>query len=328
MFLQAFGQREKSFIVVDFNHDGVVDTLRSFYLGGSGFGGRSVTVINGKTNETFEFDTYGCFCSIKKTVLIPPVLNDPGNILFLDVMKKEILPEEKSFPDASLRWIIDATFSKKDLKKSKYFDLIIDSRTEWSKGPVELPSTYYISLKGDTLNQLIVKDPDFPEWYDKKTNRGFLIYYGHNHFSKRLTDSLLLVTGDRNYEVYRSSHGVLIKKDESYKWVFISDVDLTGAPGKLRWRSIGSVELLDKYIIIKQELLPNESYKLFLINIETGICGRFKFDFYAEVRTGPDETGPFLIKGETIILSIEGKQTFFKLNDIFENFEALYISKN
>ncbi len=285
---QAFGQQEKSFKIQDFNHDGVVDTLRSFYEGGSGFGGNYVRIINGKSNEIYELNTHGCFCSIKKIISIPPALTDPGNIFFLEAMTKEIFPGEKNIPDASLQWIIEGSYSTKELNRNHYFDMIIDPQIKWNDGEIKLPYTYYILLKGDTLKKLYNTDDELVEWFDKHANKGFLIYYGHNHYRNPSGDSLSLVTGNKTYTIYRTSHGVLAKKDSLFKWLFVSDKDLTGAPGKLRWESIGKIRLIENYVIIHEELPPLETDNIFVVNIETGICGKLKIDHH-EVEFTPTQ---------------------------------------
>ena len=85
------------------------------------------------------------------------------------------------------------------------------------------------------------------------------------------------------------------------------------------------VKLLDKYLIVQQDISPTGTYQLFVINIETGICGKLKYEFSS---SGNDEMDTFLIQGETIILSVMGEQYTYKLKDIFNELEKQYITKN
>ncbi len=317
---QAFGQ-EASVKISDFNGDGIPDTLKSFYQGESGFGGKFCEVTNGKTKEIYELNTWGSFCQIKKCIIIPPALNKVENFKFLEAMNKEILPNKKNKPDASLQWIINSTFSNKILTNNKYFDLVIFNHSLWNDEKLQLPSTYYIYLEGDSLNKFY-DTVEAPDWFNKNESKGYLIYYGHNHYRNPSKDSLLLIDSNINYEVYRTSHGVLIKKDKLFKWVFISDAELTGAPEKLRWESIKRVQLIDNYIIIQQCLPPTDDYNLYLVNIESGICGKLKFDFYNKESIIPEKDNTFLIQSDTIIFSIKGKQTQFELTDIFKELDA------
>jgi hypothetical protein len=248
-------------------------------------------------------------------------LNKIENLKFLEAMNKEILPGKKNKPDASLQWIINSTFSNNILTDNKYFDLVIFNHSLWNDEKLKLPSTYYIYLEGDSLNKFY-DTFEAPEWFNKNESKGYLIYYGHNHYRNPSKDSLLLIDSNINYKVYRTSHGVLIKKDKLFKWVFISDVELTGAPDKLRWESIKKVQLIDNYIIIQQCLPPTEDYNLYLVNIENGICGKLKFDYDEEDTINTEKNSAFLIQSDTIIFSIKGKQTRFDLTDIFKELEV------
>jgi dTDP-4-dehydrorhamnose 3,5-epimerase-like enzyme len=303
----------------------VVDTLKSFYEGGSGFGGRYVQIINGKTNEIYELTNDGCFCEIKHTVLIPPELNKTENRFFLETIKEQLLPEKRTSPDPSLDWMIKSSFSNVKLDSNSFFDLIIDPQISWINNEFEYPHSYYLEIEGDTLTQLYDTPYEAPEWLNKKDIKGFLIYYANNHYKNRSGDSLVLSDSNVLYKTFHTSHGVIVKKGDLYKWVFISDVALTGAPEKLRWESIKKVKLLEKYLIVQQDLPPTATYQLFVINIETGICGRLKYDFSNSGNDIDDEMETFLIQEESIILGVEEKQFTFKLKDIFKELETQYI---
>lgn len=324
---QVFGQRDMEVTVADYNSDKVVDTLKSFYEGGSGFGGRYVQMINGKTNETFTLTNNGCFCEIKRTVLIPPTLAKSENKLFLKELKALLLPEKRNNPDASLGWIIKSAYANKKLENNKFFDLIIDPKNSWRNTEFEYPSNYYLEVEGDTLTKLYDTAFEAPEWLHKKDTKGFLVYYAHNHYRNRTGDSLQVSDNNGFYKAYRTSHGVLVKKGNLHKWVFISDVSITGAPEKLRWESIQMTKLYGKYLLIHQNLPPSGEYKLFVINIETGICGRLKFDFSNSDNSIENQRDTSLIQGESIIINTERQQTTYKLKDIFKELEAQYITK-
>lgn len=273
----VFGQNPNS-IIKDFNNDGYNDTLESYYDGGSGFGGTYVSLKNGKTNEIFEMDNFGCFCDIKKIILIPPKLRELSNKPFLEVMKSELLPEKMNSPDASLQWLISANMNSKKLSDNIYYDLLIKTPPHWISGKIKLPNTYYIDVSGDTLHKLYFTDAEIPKWYNSKKNEGWLVYYGHNHYRNPKGDSLVLVDAPPTYKVFRTSHGVVVTKGNLFTWVFVSDYQLTGAPEKLRWESIGEVIIIDKYIIL--QLINAEAYSnpIFIIDIEKGISARLRCD--------------------------------------------------
>lgn len=274
--LEVFGQSNPKQIIEDFNADGYQDTLTSRYEGGSGFGGRFITVINGKTKTHFELNTYGCFCQITRTVLLPPSLEKPENQPFLEIIKEHLLPEKRNNSEGSLEWLIKGRFSNKTLTSHIYFDLVIDPNTTWQQS-FEYPYNYYLEIQGDTLHQFYNVSEDVPDWYDHKQGKGFLIYYAHNHYRNRSWDSLTFADSNSTYKAFRTSHGVLIRKGVLYKWVFMSDNKLTGAPAKLRWQSIGKVKLFDHYALIEQILRPKQPPNRFIVNIETGRLARLKF---------------------------------------------------
>ena len=87
------------------------------------------------------------------------------------------------------------------------------------------------------------------------------------------------------YKILKTSHGQIANNENKYKWIFVTDEELTGAPRKLRWSSIGEVILKDKYLLLTINLtgsgndfddngIRNQNY--FLININSGKVGRIK----------------------------------------------------
>ncbi|MEM1134736.1 MAG: hypothetical protein AAGI07_02770 [Bacteroidota bacterium] len=329
---QVFGQHDTTFIIEDFNRDGAVDTLVSYYQGGSGFGGRQVTVTNGKNNERYALSNDGCFCEIKRTILVPSNLNRVESQPFLNAMKKQLLPPKKDSPESSLAWMINGAFRNLQLDSNIFFDLIVDPQTKWVDKKYKNPTNYYLEISGDTLHQLYDTYARRPV---NTTNKGFLVYYAHNHYMRYWSgrilsrnrkihqDSLLLADSSKSYKVLHTAHGVVVRKGNSHKWVFISDVDLTGAPEKLRWESVVRVKLVGKYVLIQQRLPPEGRVKLFLVNIETGRCGRMKFDFDERKNRGHDS---FTIQHGDIMLNTEKGQLQFNLNELFEALEKQDIS--
>ncbi len=261
---------------VDYNGDGHIDTLSSWYGGGSGFGGKYCILKNGATNEKFELNTAGCFCQITKAVPIPPRLKEEANKFFLAAIEKQILPQKQDSVDHSLRWILNVNHSNQVLSDNIYFDLKFSSPPKWSRGEIKLPDTYYIDVKGNTLDKLYENELEHPDWYNPKKNEGWLIYYAHNHYRNPEGDSLTLVDSTQNFLAYKTSHGLIIQRDNSYAWLFVNDFNVTGGPGKLRWESIKKGRIVDNFIIVQQNLHPDIISRIFIIDIESGICGRIK----------------------------------------------------
>lgn len=270
-----FSQIDTTIITEDFNKDGYTDTLETGYDGGSDFGGYFVTSTNGKTKEIFHLETYGSFSDIKRVIVIPKALSNPENQIFLDMMIKQIFPEYKEKPDGSLQWIINGFHNLKKINDNEYFDLIINPKLKWETDKIDMPYMYYTKLDKKTT-QLMV-NPTHKKTENDSTI-GFIVYYGHNHyrFTEEQKDSLVELAKNEKYKVYRTSHGVLVKKGEKHKWVFVTDLNITGAPGKLRWESIDKVFLKDEHLIIKQTFPVFGYSQIYLLNIDSGVCGRIK----------------------------------------------------
>lgn len=305
-----FGQNSSS-IYKDFNNDGFVDSLLTINDTRNGFGFRLVRLTNGKTNEKFKLDNIGYFCDIKQIILIPPDLRKECNKSFLESIKKELLPEKKNVPDASLQWLINANVNHKTLSNNIYYDLVIYTPTKWILGnKIELPSTYYIDIKGNDLHQLYFTDSELPKWYDSVNNEGCLVYYGHNHFRNLLRPGLVLVDSTPIIRVYQTSHRLVLAKNNSYAWIFISDYRLTGGPEKLRWESIAKVKIIGNYAIIQTNTTPDVLKPVFIIDIEKGICGRLKSELTS--------SSQFEIDKENLRISINGESISFELKTLFE----------
>ncbi|WP_299433967.1 hypothetical protein [uncultured Aquimarina sp.] len=143
----TYGQlSDEKIKVEDFNRDTVNDTLKI----GRGY----VQIINGKTKEKHELSDYGCFCDIKDVVTISKELDKIENRLFLEAMKKELLPEHRSKPDASLEWMIKGAFLNAKLNDNAFFSHIYDPKVPWNNRNYRNINNYYIDIKGDTLRRL------------------------------------------------------------------------------------------------------------------------------------------------------------------------------
>jgi hypothetical protein len=297
----------------DFNNDGYVDTLKSYSAGGSGIGGTYISLVNGKSGEKFELNNDGYFCDFKQVILIPQSLRKEINKTFLEVIKSKLLPAKISVPDGSLEWLINANLNHKMLDDNSFYDLIIKSPTQWISGKFNFPKVGYIDVKGDTLRKLLITDDENPIGFDSIKDEGWLIYFAHNHFRNKNRDSLLLVDSSSIYKVYKTSHGVILKKGIYYSWVFVTDFRLTGGPEKLRWESIGDIKLIGKYIIVQMINSYSFSNPIFIIDIEEGVSARLKH--YDE------DFEPFTFDNGKINLKIGNSVKSFLITELFKELE-------
>jgi hypothetical protein len=291
----AFAQENDKSIKKDFNNDGVVDRLNISDFSGSESSESSISVLNGKTKEKYEINHTYNFGEIESLIIIPNKLLNPKNKKFLELFKEYLLPSLKKRPDPSLEWIIDAHLGYSDLSDNSVFGFLFDKPFKWHTGKMIKPTNYYINIGGDTLDQLCLFRQDLPAYYKPNSSKGWLLYKGDWHFkgprqmeTRRTTksteiqnqtndnDSFVIVDSSLMYKVYETSQGVLVKKSDAYGWAFVTDVNITGGPSKLRWGSIGTVKLLNNYLFILCKNEGGVSGSIFMVDITKGTCAKLK----------------------------------------------------
>jgi hypothetical protein len=268
-----FSQEVKSKIE-DFNNDGVMDTMEWYYDGGSGFGGWTCSIVNGKTNELHEIINWGCFCDIQRTVLIPPALRLPENYPFLDQIKGVLFTEHQDEPDLSFQWIIDGYAANVQAPKNSRFNRLIFPTLNWVKGEIQLPTNYSIDMKGLPLHQIYSTDMETPDWYDAEENEGWVYYYGSRHGRIEALHVPVLINSTTTRKIYKTAHGLIQEKDGAYAWIFVTDFTLTGGPEKMRWGSIVKTEIVGDHLILQHGRMPNLVDALYIINLSNGECGQ------------------------------------------------------
>lgn len=265
----------------DFNHDGIEDQLKCTYEIGSTFGGGTCELVDGKTKTKFKLSNYGCYCAIKKRVYVHPELRKKENEYFLFTLKKEILPQFKPIPDQSLYWIIKSGLNTSKLQEHPYFELIFEPGSTWRQGEPELPFTYSIDIAGATLSKIVTEQTETSGKQLTADHKDYLVYYGDTHFAieNETLKTFIPVTKNESYELLKTAHGVVAKKGNTHKWLFVSDMDINASPQKLRWASIEEVFLYKNMAIVKQNLAPDAEFHIYAIDIETGKGGNLVIDF-------------------------------------------------
>ncbi|NOQ72797.1 MAG: hypothetical protein GQ574_12375 [Crocinitomix sp.] len=306
----SWAQYDSTYIYKDFNADGYSDTLLKFYDGGSGYGGYYIEIQNGATDATYAMETDACFCQIRQTLIFPKNLTEIENAPFLTAILSELLPPYRAKPDPSLSWMLAAELSNKQLESDSLFIQIINPKQSWIKGEMELPVNYYIEMKGDLLG-LYYYEHTASGYAEIMNDEGVMVYYAQNHYGME-KDTLKLAAQNDTYKIYKTEHGIIAKKGNTYKWLFISDVTVTWAPEKLRWASIGKVRLVGKHILFEQHLTPHVYSPIHVINIETGKFGRFR----ALVDTSHD---PFDPANESLLFELDNGEIEYSFEAIFES---------
>lgn len=315
--------QETDVIKKDFNQDGTEDRLECFQEWGNNFGGIDCKLIDGKTQEVFELKNYGCYCEMKAKVLVDPELMKSKNASFLMALSKKVLPPVNSTSDASLKWIIASSYSTTKRIDSSAFEFIFNPKTTWQKGEPEFPSTYTVEMRIDSLIALIPEEKVTS--IENYSEIGYLVYHGKTHLTHNRilaeTTEFITATENHTYQILKTKHGVVAKKDDSYKWLFVTDMHSNDAPQKLRWESIKKVILQDKYLIIKQSLAPDPEYTIYVLDIETGVGGQLKIDHDALLNMNIEITDlsseeRFSIKENNIVIGNKDFKLKFPLEKI------------
>lgn len=284
--------------IADFNRDGITDTLAFAddpepcdYAYLATFTDGKTGVKSGVPREEY------CRCHIRSILPVPPALWQPENADVLASMKTKLLPPERATPDASLAWILRGLQNRRKLNKHPHFELFIDAGLEPKTGKAELPGTYSVPVDCDNYEGLFKNS----QIKDVGADKGYAIYYGHNHYQRRdaRADSVVLVATTPKLQIHRTSHGLFAQSPTNHHWLFVTDHALTGAPDKLRWTSIGDVSVWDDRLLVLEHRKPVSSgTAIFLIDLKTGRTVRLRKDLLGE----PDDRISFSIQGNALEL--------------------------
>ncbi len=314
--ISLFGQRKGTSInFYDLNGDGITDTLKSSFDEGSGFSTQASTLINGKTKEIFHINTESSFSQIKTLIYLPPALYKKKNKAFLSSIEKHFQIQRRQEIDPSLSWILDAEIKNQPIDQTEYFDRLIHAPIKWQEGVPKIPLTYTIEIKGEKLKNLWPSYLQKPKSFSKKS-KARLKYYGHNHFRYRSSEDFMALDSSKNFTLIKSAHGLILKKENSFAWIYVNDNDLVGGPQKLRWESIMSAKIIGKFILLQQSLPPDTISRLWLIDTETGNLARLK--------TPIESNEDFSVKSDRLYLKqIVGKKVI-NLDDLFQKMNYLF----
>ncbi len=273
---------ENKTLVADFNSDGVKDTLKTRYDGGSGFSFTAVTLTDGRTKETFKYEANGGFGNFFRITAIEDKLLRKENEGFKKVIEDIIFGNYKyNDPDASLEWLLDAYANNKKIKHDELFSQIILFTPRWIKGEMSIPESYCAVLPAEQLSRIYRLLNNKSAAFNKNRNLGWLCYGAHNHGKP------VLVAKDDKHNVYRTAHAVILRDKDQYCWVFINDQDLVDGPQKLRWESIARVAIAGDLVFIQhQNGRDTAEDHLFVVDYKKGIVGRFKQNIFHPEKGG------------------------------------------
>lgn len=240
--------------IQDYTGDSIPDTLLISSSSGSGASSIRIILRNGKSGESDTLLRSGSYAQFRDIVPISKRLQSPTKTQTLKLLQEKILPPLRKKADPSLQWIENGLSSYKSVAEPSLIEQIITITPSWY-AEIEMPSTY--TLRKDST---------------------FWVYYGHNHYRNNSGDSLVIIDANRNDTLFRTSHGLLLyEKHKGYRWLFITDCELTGGPAKLRWESIGKLQRLDEeHLLLLQRTPVYGSHSLFIIHIPSGTIGKLR----------------------------------------------------
>ncbi|MCA0235174.1 MAG: hypothetical protein LCH81_02185 [Bacteroidetes bacterium] len=269
----------------DINADGLVDTIQSDQSSGSGFSGTFFSITNGKTGEQYTVEPEYCFCSLYSRIDIPPALLKPENAGFKAYLEQHVFSSpRRQDPDASLQWILESRAWQKEISDNLYFDTRIHLGLKWHNLPVEIPSDYYTEYQGEG-----------------DTKACFLDYAGRNHYLNWKGDTLQIRYSDDSLRILSTMHGMLLQKNNRYAWIFVTDPEVTGAPDKLRWASIGQVKVVGSWLLMRHHRPVFSDDKFFMVDLQTGKCAGFKIDLPLDMDALMNAPAPEVLQNQVFL---------------------------
>lgn len=294
-FMSISQELKTTSTLADFNDDNKIDSLCIQRTYSKNSYEQRISITDGDTGETFMLKYEHLYSQLKVRTGIPKALLKPKNKPFFDTIKQYFYPIKKI--DASLDWILKAEKSLQKIADNKYYNLAINPKTPWINGNYTEPASYSI------------------EEIDSLSTSYLLTYYGSN-YSEIEGRPIKKITQNKKYKVFATQHGVFVKKGNRYKWLFVSDDSTTNVPEKARWKSIGKIVLVGKYLILQQILAPAQYAPVYIIDVEKGYCGRINASEY-------DDKISYEIEKKKLTLTIADDTISFSLKKLFKELKKI-----
>lgn len=264
----------------DFNNDGYLDSI--FYAKNCQLCSYDFVIFDGSTNDKDTLWIDGCKCATYETLLIPPKFHTVSNKGYIHGIAN-MLPHLNDSPDPALNWMLSGKKNNWIVVDNVYFNKIIAPKDDWRAGPPIVPHEYSVFLENDELDLAYSSFGEKPDFFKNKSKKGFLIFNGLSQSNGSINSggSFKEIVKSEDYSINAVDHGIIAVADGFYKWLFVTDYHLTGAPDKMRWPSIHEVVIYKGYIILRQGVITGVREALFLIDIETGFVGRLMYSSFS-----------------------------------------------
>ena len=268
----AFAQDDSKKFSVDFNEDGTTDELTvNYFIGSLDF----ATYTDGATKTQYKlpYQRQETKHSLIRVTPLPYYfMNSAGEkaLSKIDSLIFSVPLTKKA--DQSLLWLLDNYVTKTSLNNN-YFTSFSTFQSGWLKQKPALPKNYRL-LISDTL--LLKGLYDAHQLKDTSSN-AYITYLGKYHSSaislnRNDINAVYPIQLDsaKNFVIYQSAHGLFIKKDSLYSWIFVSDGALYNNIQKVEWESIIDVKTYNDYVIVLNQPHPAIQNSLFIIDWKRG----------------------------------------------------------
>ncbi len=265
--LSVQAQRNEFRAVKDIDGDGVKDSLYTFYDGGSGFGGTYGEIVNGASGKTYELDTWSCFCDSWLIKALPPEYKLPHHRVFYDTLIHRLFGSLEKQADPSLKWIFDAHTHNTKLGSSSVYESVLTVPISYHEKPESYDISYSVKADKESLKKYFRTYAEEPDWLDDSP-KGLIRKYNGFLAPKKTIEH-------KNGKLLAANHGIAIqRKDGKIAWLFVTDPIITGGPEKMRWPSIGEIQVLGDLIIFELNMAPAVDKYIYVINTKTGRVGK------------------------------------------------------
>ena len=276
-----FAQTSPKIFTKDFNEDGANDDLVvNYFLGTLDYAIYTDGLT--KTQYKFQFQRQETKHGITKITPIPMYFRSEKGERALPKIDSLIfnIPLTKNI-DNSLVWLLDSYISKKT-SNSKYFSNSSSYEPSWNASKPEMPENYRLKIEDTTLLNALYKNQQLKD----TSSAAYITYLGKFQtraiaMSKSDVNIIYPLTLDStlNFKLYQSAHGVFIKKDSMYSWVFVSDGGLYNNIQKLEWESIQQVDAYKDFVVVLNQPYPAIKNNIYIVDWKRGKTFEFKRDF-------------------------------------------------
>lgn len=341
LYTIAAAQYEKPITrIQDFNQDQIDDTLRYELL--RGYISRFPTFTDGNSHQSYEFHTNASQASFLGFISVPEKFLDGRHQVLLDSVRSMLCYKEASDQlSPSLKWLMDAYTSNNRTLRGLSFAQSIQVPLTWHVWPPEPPGYTYSFVDSDSLSYPVSYNLRRKTYIPKpKADKGWLLYYGHNHGRRHMGNDassfFQKIDSPAPYELFGTQHGLILKKEQKYSWIFHTDIGLTDGPGKLRWPSMDTVFIHQDHAFVHHISPVTQQNRVFIINLENGMVGKLRLaeDF------GINKTQCFSIQVQDQVLIVssgksedcgrydeEPESISYPLEELFLELDKLYITK-